>query len=158
MAKASAGLLLYRGLGARIEVLLVHPGGPYWAKRDLGAWSIPKGEAEPGEDLLARAQVELREETGLRVSGPFTPLDPVRQSGKVVHAWAVAADYDVSKITSNTFDIEFPPRSGRVQRFPEVDRADWFDLVTARKKILSAQRRFLDELEHLLSSGRADPV
>ncbi len=151
MAKVSAGLLLYRRRGARIEVLLVHPGGPFWARRDLGAWSIPKGEVSGGEDLLGRAQAELVEETGLRVAGPFKPLAAVRQSGKVVHAWAVAGDYDVSKITSNTFEIEFPPRSGRMQRFPEVDRASWFDLATARKKILSAQRHFLDELESLVS-------
>lgn len=136
-------------------MLLVHPGGPFWTRRDLGAWSIPKGEVEPGDDLLARALVELREETGLRVSGPFMPLDPVRQRSKVVYAWAVAADCDTSKITSNTFEIEYPPRSGRMQRFPEVDRAEWFDLATAHQKILSAQRGFLDELRRRMPSGPA---
>lgn len=133
--------------------MLVHPGGPFWAKKDLGAWSIPKGEAEADEDLLTRAQIELREETGLHVDGPFQTLAPVNQTGKRVHAWAVPGNGDVSTISSNTFEIEYPPRSGRARRFPEVDRAGWFDLTTAREKILKGQRGLLDQLERLLTAS-----
>jgi predicted NUDIX family NTP pyrophosphohydrolase len=128
-------------------VLLVHPGGPFWAKRDLGSWSIPKGEAEPGEDLLQRALEELHEETGFTAAGPFMPLLPAKQSGKLVYAWAAVGDGDVDALVSNTFRIEYPPHSGRFQEFPEVDRAGWFDLVRARAKILPSQRTFLDQLE-----------
>jgi predicted NUDIX family NTP pyrophosphohydrolase len=150
MAKVSAGLLLYRRRQGRLEVLLVHPGGPFWAGKDRGAWSIPKGEVEPGEDLLTRARQELREETGLTAEGPFTPLALVKQLGKVVHAWAAEGEGDVSAITSNTFQIEYPPRSGRFRSFPEVDKARWFDLATAREKILNSQRDLLDQLERML--------
>jgi predicted NUDIX family NTP pyrophosphohydrolase len=151
MAKQSAGLLLYRIRQGAPEVFLVHPGGPFWAKKDAGVWSIPKGEAAPGEDLLARAQREFTEETGFAIAGEFRPLAPIRQSGgKIVHAWAVAGDCDAATITSNTFDLEWPPRSGRVQAFPEVDRAQWFGLAAARDKINPAQRRLIDELERLL--------
>lgn len=150
MAKISAGLLLHRRRRGRLEVLLVHPGGPFWASKDLGAWSIPKGEAGPGEDLLERAIIELREETGFEVVGTFVPLTPVKQSGKVVHAWAVEGDGDVKALVSNTFRLEYPPRSGRFVDFPEVDRAGWFDLESARERILKAQRPLLDQLEALL--------
>lgn len=151
MAKHSAGLLLYRFGPAGTEVFLVHPGGPFWAKKDLGAWSIPKGEAEPGEDLLARAQREFTEETGLTAVGAFRPLAPIRQSGgKIVHAWAVESDFDAATVKSNTFDLEWPPRSGRIQAFPEIDRGGWFDLAVARAKINPAQRALLDEVERLL--------
>jgi predicted NUDIX family NTP pyrophosphohydrolase len=151
MAKQSAGLLLYRVRQAAPEVFLVHPGGPFWVKKDTGAWSIPKGEAEPDEDLLARARREFTEETGFDVDGEFRPLAPVRQSGgKIVHAWAVEGDCDAAAIKSNTFDLEWPPRSGRVQAFPEVDRAQWFALAAAREKINRAQLGLIDELERLL--------
>lgn len=151
MAKQSAGVLLYRFRQAAPEVFLVHPGGPFWVKKDAGAWSIPKGEAEPGEDLLARAQREFTEETGFTVAGDFRPLAPIRQSGgKIVHAWAVEGDCDAAAIKSNTFDLEWPPRSGRIHAFPEVDRAGWFALAVAREKINPAQRGLLDELERLL--------
>ena len=151
MAKQSAGLLLYRVRQGAPEVFLVHPGGPFWAKKDAGAWSIPKGEAAPGEDLLTRAQREFAEETGFTVAGEFRALAPVKQSGgKIVHAWAIEGDCDAAAIKSNSFDLEWPPRSGRMQAFPEVDRAQWFDLVVARDKINPAQRGLIDELERLL--------
>jgi predicted NUDIX family NTP pyrophosphohydrolase len=151
MTKQSAGLLLYRFRQAAPEVFLVHPGGPFWAKKDAGAWSIPKGEAAPGEDLLACAQREFAEETGVTVVGSFRPLAPIRQSGgKVVHAWAVEGDCDAAAIQSDTFDLEWPPRSGRIQAFPEVDRAGWFALVAAREKINPRQRGLLDEFEQML--------
>jgi predicted NUDIX family NTP pyrophosphohydrolase len=147
MPRISAGLLLYRRQGPALEVLLVHPGGPFWRNKDLGAWSIPKGEAEPGEDLLGVARRELREEVGVDVDGTFLPLSPVRQAGgKVVHAWAVEADVDANAIVSNTYQMEWPPRSGRQQRFPEVDRAAWFDVAEARRRILSGQVPLVDEL------------
>jgi predicted NUDIX family NTP pyrophosphohydrolase len=137
--------LLYRLRGEDRQVLLVHPGGPFWAKKDAGAWSIPKGEAQPQEDLLAVAIRELREETGITVAGPFIPLGSVKQSGgKTVHAWAAAYDGEVSAITSNTFSIELPRRSGRFVEFPEADKAEWFDRATASEKILQGQRPLLD--------------
>ena len=155
MAKTSAGLLLYRRRDDRIEVLLVHPGGPFWARKDAGAWSIPKGEAAEGEDLLARAKQEFAEETGATAEGDFQPLKPVHQSGgKTVHAWAVEGDCDADAIRSNTFTLEWPPRSGRQQEFPEVDRAQWFDLAAAREKINKAQAALLDQLEPLLRGAR----
>ncbi len=148
--KQSAGILLYRRRAGGREVLLVHPGGPFWQKKDLGAWSIPKGEFAPGEDPLAAAQRELHEETGLELLGPFTPLSPVRQpGGKMVHAWAVEGDFDPSLLRSNTFTLEWPPRSGRHQEFPEVDRAAWFDLEEARRRINRGQASLLDQLEGL---------
>jgi predicted NUDIX family NTP pyrophosphohydrolase len=147
MPRVSAGLLLHRSRNGRLEVLLVHPGGPFWTKRDLGAWSIPKGEAQPGEDLLERARTEFEEETGARPDGPFVPLRPIRQAGgKHVHAWAVSGDLDPTTITSNTFEMEFPPGSGHARAFPEIDRAAWFDLAAAREKIVTGQRQLLDEL------------
>ena len=134
-----------------MEVLLVHPGGPIWARRDAGAWSIPKGEPEAGEDALTAARREFAEELGRGVDGTFIPLSPVRQpGGKVVHAWAVEADFDTSSIASNTFSMEWPPRSGRQQVFPEIDRAEWFPLDVARQKILAGQTPLLAELIRLL--------
>jgi predicted NUDIX family NTP pyrophosphohydrolase len=151
MAKQSAGVLLYRFRQAAPEAFLVHPGGPFWAKKDVGAWSIPKGEAAPGEDLLICAQREFTEETGFTIAGEFRALAPIKQSGgKLVHAWAVEGDCDAAAIKSNTFDLEWPPRSGRVQAFSEVDRAQWFGLASARDKINPAQRGLIDELERLL--------
>jgi predicted NUDIX family NTP pyrophosphohydrolase len=143
----SAGILLYRLPATGPEVFLVHPGGPFWAKRDLGAWSVPKGEVDGDEDLLEAAKREFQEETGACVNGNFIELAPLRQpSGKVVRVWAVEGDIDVSSITSNTFSIEWPPRSGKSREFPEVDRAGWFTLAEAREKLLPGQRPFLDEL------------
>jgi predicted NUDIX family NTP pyrophosphohydrolase len=152
-ARRSAGLLLYRRPAGRLEVLLVHPGGPFWQKKDLGAWSIPKGELADGEDALAAARREFREETGREVAGPFVPLTPVKQpGGKIVHAWAVEGDFDPRALTSNTFSLEWPPRSGRHREFPEVDRAAWFDLDEAKRRINRGQAPLLDELEHLTQS------
>lgn len=155
MTNRSAGLLMYRVRKQRLEVFLVHPGGPFWAKKDLGAWSIPKGEFSEGEDPLETAKREFQEETGYAVFGYFTPLEPRKQpSGKIVHAWAVRGDCDPSKITSNTFEIEWPPHSGKRQKFPEIDRADWFPLDVAIWKILKGQVGFLEELRDLtLSAG-----
>jgi predicted NUDIX family NTP pyrophosphohydrolase len=153
MPKISAGLLLYRVRRGAPEVFLVHPGGPFWAKKNAGAWSIPKGEASPGEDLLAAAQREFREETGLDIGGHFRALVLIRQSsGKLVHAWAVAGDCDADAIRSNTFEMEWPPRSGQRREVPEVDRAAWLDLPTARVKISKGQLGLLDQLERLLES------
>ena len=155
MPKTSAGLLVYRRGDGGIEVLLVHPGGPYWAKRDDGAWSLPKGEFDPGEDPLEVAVREFAEEIG---SEPPDPADAVslgalrQPSGKVVSAWALEGDLDVTEIRSNTFEMEWPPRSGRNQGFPEVDRAGWFDLPAARRKLLPGQVGFLDRLEELLGA------
>lgn len=151
MAKISAGLLLYRMRGSAPEVFLVHPGGPFWAKKDAGAWSIPKGEAAPGEELLAAAKREFHEETGFGIDGNFHPLVGVRQpSGKHVYAWAVEADCDAEAVRSNTFEMEWPPRSGRKQEFPEVDRAAWLDMASARAKITKGQLGLLDQLERRL--------
>jgi predicted NUDIX family NTP pyrophosphohydrolase len=153
MAKTSAGILLYRIRAGVREVFLVHPGGPYWQNKDAGAWSIPKGEVEEAADLLATAQREFREETGSLVSGEFVPLAPLKQSsGKVVHAWAVRGDIDAASIRSNTFSIEWPPRSGKMQEFPEVDRGEWFTIAAAQEKILTGQRGFLDQLQGRLDS------
>ncbi len=155
MAKVSAGLLVYRRGTGGPEVFLVHPGGPFWAKKDAGVWSIPKGEVEPGQDPLAEAQRELQEETGCRVTGEFRPLKPVKQAGgKTVHAWAIEGGCDADHITSNEFTMEWPPRSGRRQSFPEVDRAAWFDLPAARLKINPAQVALIDELETLIAPAR----
>jgi predicted NUDIX family NTP pyrophosphohydrolase len=150
--RTSAGLLMFRRCGPAPEVLLVHPGGPFWAKRDLGAWSIPKGEFVPGEDPLAVARREFAEETGIIPQGEFIPLSPCRQAGgKVVHAWAFEGDCDPGTIVSNTFVLEWPPRSGRRQEFPEVDRAAWFPLELAKRKLVSGQVGFVKELEGLLA-------
>jgi predicted NUDIX family NTP pyrophosphohydrolase len=147
MPRRSAGLLMYRRSGGTLEVLLVHPGGPFWMKKDAGAWSIPKGEYEAGEEALAAAAREFQEETGLVARGPYTPLTPIRQQGgKVVEAWAFEGDCDADSLKSTTFSLEWPRGSGRRQDFPEVDRAGWFGLDEARRKILPAQAALLDEL------------
>ena len=158
MPKISAGLLVYRMRGGVLQVFLVHPGGPFWAKKDLAAWSIPKGLIDEGEDPLAAAQREFEEETALKVSGRFIQLKPVKlKSGKVVRAWAVEGDCDPSAIISNTFSMEWPPNSGQQQEFPEVDRAAWFDIEEARKKINQGQVGLLEELRHLLSKKNVSP-
>jgi predicted NUDIX family NTP pyrophosphohydrolase len=150
VARRSAGLLLFRRTSAGVEVLLVHPGGPLWAKKDEGAWSIPKGEIDAGEDPLAAARREFEEELGSSVSGEFIALAPIRQaSGKIVHAWAVEGDFDSSTLTSGMFSMEWPPRSGRQQEFPEVDRAEWFSLDDASRKINKAQIELLNQLARL---------
>lgn len=145
--KQSAGILLYRIRDARLEIFLVHPGGPFWAKKDAGAWSIPKGEFADGEDPLAAAQREFAEETGWAIKGIFTELTPIKQpGGKRVYAWAVAGDCDAQGIKSDLFTMEWPPRSGQRRQFPEVDRAGWFDLKTAMEKILKGQAPLIEEL------------
>jgi len=147
MAKKSAGILLYRFREAKLEVFLVHPGGPFWAKKDIGAWSIPKGEFAEGEDPLVAARREFQEETGFSISGNFIALLPLKQTGgKLVCAWAVEGDCHATTIKSNTFSMEWPPRSGKRTEFPEVDRAGWFPLEIARDKILKGQAGFLEEL------------
>jgi predicted NUDIX family NTP pyrophosphohydrolase len=155
-AAVSAGLLLYRVTDTGVEVLLLHPGGPYWARKNEGAWTIPKGAAEPGEELLEAAQREFREETGFEPSGPYLSLGGVKyKNHKLIYAWAFAGDCDPTASTSITFSMEWPPRSGRQQEFPEADRAAFFDLATAREMILPAQRRFIDDLQGLLASHDA---
>ncbi|HYZ26117.1 MAG TPA: NUDIX domain-containing protein [Geminicoccaceae bacterium] len=155
MPKQSAGLLMFRRRGSAIEVFLVHPGGPFWAKKDLGAWSIPKGEHAADEDPLAVARREFVEETGITVEGDFIALAPIRQAGgKVVRAFALEGDCDPTTIESNTFVMEWPPSSGRQREFPEVDRAGWFPADLARQKMIRAQRGFIDELERLLARKR----
>ncbi|MFZ5450182.1 MAG: NUDIX domain-containing protein [Thermodesulfobacteriota bacterium] len=154
MPKHSAGILLYRRRQGGLEVFLVHPGGPFWAGKDEGAWSVPKGEYTPGEDPLAAARREFEEETGCSAEGDLIPLRPLKQpSGKIIQAWALAGDCDADAIRSNTFALEWPPRSGRRQEFPEVDRAAWFPLKVAREKISSGQVGFLDELELILEAS-----
>jgi predicted NUDIX family NTP pyrophosphohydrolase len=149
-AEISAGLLAFRRRNA-LEVLLAHPGGPFWAKKDEGAWTIPKGVAEGGADLLATAQREFTEETNLVASGDFVALTPVKQkSGKLVHAWAFDADFDLTTFASNTFEMEWPPRSGRRQSFPEIDRIAYFPVPIAMSKIISYQRPFVPELQTLI--------
>lgn len=144
--KTSAGILLYRHRD-ELEVFLVHPGGPFWAKKDLGAWSLPKGEVQEGEDPLAAALREFGEETGFAVDGELRPLRPLRQSsGKTIVAWAVEGDCDPAKLRSGLFSMEWPPRSGKRQEFPEVDRGAWFTLPEARRRIVPGQAPFLDEL------------
>ena len=147
MAKRSAGLLLFRERTSRLEVLLVHPGGPFWSKKDDGAWSIPKGEFGDEEEPLSAAKREFEEEMGAPPAGEFIPLEPLRQAGgKLVFAWALQADFDTSGVTSNVFSMEWPPKSGRQQEFPEIDRAKWFPIEIARVKILKGQVGLLDQL------------
>jgi predicted NUDIX family NTP pyrophosphohydrolase len=153
MAKRSAGLLMYRLRDGVIEVFLVHPGGPFWAKKDLGSWTIPKGEYAPEEDALAAAQREFAEETGCAIQGDLLPLTLLRQpSGKLIVAWAFEGDCDPAALQSNTFSLEWPPGSGRQREFPEVDRAGWFALEEAQEKIIRGQVGFLEELQLILEA------
>jgi predicted NUDIX family NTP pyrophosphohydrolase len=150
-AKRSAGLLLYRRRAGILEVFLVHPGGPFWAKKDAGAWTIPKGEIDEGEDELAAARRETAEETGFAPDGNFVALPPIRQkAGKVVVSWAIEAECDPAQLRSNLFSMEWPPRSGRMAEFPEIDRGAWFSLDEARGKLLEAQWPLLDSVQVLV--------
>jgi predicted NUDIX family NTP pyrophosphohydrolase len=151
VAKQSAGILLYKVLKKELYVFLVHPGGPFFAKKDLGAWSIPKGEFNDGEDPLTVARREFYEETGVQIEGDFTELSPIKQkSGKKVFAWAVEGEIDSGIIKSNTFDLEWPPRSNKLQSFPEIDRGEWFSLSTAKAKINDRQAALIDQLAEML--------
>ena len=151
---SSAGILMYRRVHPKIEVLLVHPGGPNWRKKDEGAWSIPKGEIVEGENVEIAARREFLEETGIAVAGPLEPLGDIHQrGGKRVTAFAVKGDLDVDALKSNTFEIEWPPKSGKLQSFPEIDRAAWFDVPAAHVKILESQRSLLDRLVELVDRG-----
>ena len=153
MPRTSAGILLYSRKDSELRVFLVHPGGPFFANKDEGAWSVPKGELDEGEDALAAGRREFEEETGCTPEGTFAPLSPVTQKGgKIVLAWAVEGDCDADAIKSNTFALEWPPKSGRVMAFPEVDRAGWFTIDEAKKKINPAQAALVDELVNSLLS------
>jgi len=152
--RVSAGLLLYRRSPSGLRVLLVHPGGPFWRARDLGAWTIPKGEVVEGEPPLDAARREFTEETGWVATGEAMPLGHIRQrAGKTVHAWALEGEADTSTLRSNTFEMEWPSGSGTTRAFPEVDRAEWFDLAEARRRILPAQTALLDALVDRLKSA-----
>jgi predicted NUDIX family NTP pyrophosphohydrolase len=149
--KQSAGILLYRLKDTGLEVFLVHPGGPFWKKKDAASWTIPKGEFADDEEALDAAIREFREETGFTPNGPFLPLDPIRQkAGKIVHAWAAAGDLVPALMKSNTVSLEWPPRSGKKIRFPEVDRGEWFGLATAKQKVNPAQASFLDQIAEMI--------
>jgi predicted NUDIX family NTP pyrophosphohydrolase len=151
--KKTAGLLLYRIRDSAVEVFLVHPGGPFWAKKDEGAWSIPKGEFADDEQPLSAARREFQEETGFSMEGNFMALAPLKQrSGKLVYAWALEGDCDAGAIKSNLFSMEWPPRSGKRQEYPEVDRASWFTLESAKRRIVPGQIAFLEELQQMLDS------
>ena len=150
---------MYRRVGSKLEVLLVHPGGPYWRRKDDGAWSIPKGEMNAGEEAGDAARREFTEETGVALIRPLEPLGEISQrGGKRVIAFAVEGDVDVQTIKSNTFEIEWPPKGGRMRTFPEIDRAEWFDLPAAHAKILESQRPLLDRLAELVGQPRARPA
>jgi len=147
MPKTAAGLLLYRRRSLGVEVLLAHPGGPFWARKDLGAWTIPKGEIDPGEDPVSAARREFREEIGLDVTAPVEPLGQIKQpGGKIVLVCTAEGDFDPARLASNTFEMEWPKGSGHMRLFPEVDRAAWFDLGEARRRILPGQAPFLEAL------------
>lgn len=149
-SKRSAGIILYRKRNGIIEIFLVHPGGPYWAKKDLGSWSIPKGEYHEGEEALDAARREFLEETGVAVNGPFLALTPVRQpSGKIITAWAAEGELDPARLRSNSFSLEWPPKSGSSQNFPEVDRGAWFSLAEARDKLSRGQLPLLQGIADL---------
>jgi predicted NUDIX family NTP pyrophosphohydrolase len=151
MPKRSAGILMYRMRAGRVQVFLIHPGGPFWTRKDHGAWSIPKGQLADEEDPLDAAKREFQEETGFTVAGDFVPLEAIRQaSGKIVRAWAIEGDCDPAALRSNTFGMEWPPRSGQWENFPEADRGEWFDLPEAQLKILTSQRPLLEQLRRLL--------
>lgn len=150
MPKTSAGLMVYRIREGRLEIFLVHPGGPFWARKDAGAWSIPKGEFIDPENPLEAARREFREETGHEINGTFLPLKAIQQAGgKIVHAWAVQGEIDPERVRSNTFTMEWPKGSGRQKEFPEIDRAEWFEVEEARRRILPGQAGLLDELADL---------
>lgn len=154
MTKQSAGILVFRRFADTIEVFLVHPGGPFWAKKDAGAWSIPKGEYAEDEDALDAAKREFQEETGLAIEGTFLLIGTAKQSGgKIITAWAIEANLDPSSVKSNMFDMEWPPKSGRTQAFPEIDKARWFTLEEAREKLLKGQVAFLDRLVDMLTGS-----
>jgi predicted NUDIX family NTP pyrophosphohydrolase len=154
--KTTAGLLLYRRC-PELEVFLVHPGGPFWTRKDAGAWSIPKGEVEDGEDPLQAAKREFTEETGFTISGEFRSLDPLKQpGGKIIYAWAIEADYDPEQIRSNVFSLEWPPKSGKMKQYPEVDRAAWFNISEARNKILAGQVGFIEQLIAVLGENSSE--
>jgi predicted NUDIX family NTP pyrophosphohydrolase len=151
VAKKSAGLLMYRRCSGELEVMLVHPGGPFWAKKDLGSWSIPKGEYTNEEEPLEVAKREFQEETSFKAEGEFMALTPIKQpGGKLITIWAFGGDCDASKIKSNTFTMEWPPRSGKQQEFPEVDRAGWFTITFAKEKISKGQTGFIDEFYQII--------
>jgi predicted NUDIX family NTP pyrophosphohydrolase len=158
MAKLSAGFLMFRWRGATPEVFIVHPGGPFWAKKDAGAWSIPKGECADDEDALSAARRELKEETGIVPDGDPVPLVDVKQpSGKIVKAWALEGDCDAAAVKSNSFSMEWPPKSGKMQEFPEVDRAAWFSLEVAQIKLLKGQVGFIEQLAAKLQYALKPP-
>ena len=151
MPRTSAGLLMYRIHDGKLQMLLAHPGGPFFTNKDDGAWTIPKGEIEPGEDLLEAAQREFKEEIGVTSTGPFIALTPIKQKGgKIVHAWAFEGDCDPSAAVSNTFTTEWPPKSGQQMEFPEIDRADFFDVAAAKRKIKAGQEALIEELEGMV--------
>lgn len=149
--KKSAGILLYRFNKKQLELLLVHPGGPFWVKKDEGAWTIPKGELNDKEDALLAAKREFEEETGLKPEGDFIKLSPVKQkAGKLIYAWAVQGNIDITQLNSNTFEMEWPPRSGKRKTFPEVDKAAWFTPAAARSKMVEGQLPLIEEIQKLL--------
>ena len=153
MSERSAGLVMYRVRDGQIQVLLVHLGGPFWVKKDRGAWSIPKGEMDPNEDAQSAAKREFEEETGIRPEGEMSPLGTVRQkSGKTVSAWGFAGDCDPTRIKSNLFSMEWPPRSGKQQQFPEIDRAEFFTVAAAKEKIIAGEFELLQRLADMLTS------
>ena len=152
MTKKSAGILLYRFTNKILEVLIVHPGGPFWAKKDLGVWSIPKGELYEDESLLDAAVREFKEEMGEQITGNFIPMTPVKQNnGKIVYAFALEHDFDALKIKSNTFTMEWPPKSGKQKEFPEIDKGEWFDFTTSKQKLNESQAFIVDELAKKLN-------
>ncbi len=156
MAKLSAGILMFRKPNSRVQVFLVHPGGPFWRNKDAGAWSLPKGEYAQGEDPLQAARREFAEETGFALEGTFLPLGEVKQpGGKTISAWAIEGDCSPDDLQSNTFSLEWPPKSGRQQQFPEVDRGEWFSMNEARTRILKGQIPLLDRLVALLESSHS---
>jgi predicted NUDIX family NTP pyrophosphohydrolase len=153
MSKKSAGILLYKIENKLLKVFLAHPGGPFWKNKDDAAWSIPKGEFEDNEDALEAAKREFHEETGKKISGKFIELKQVKQKrGKLIFAWAVEGDIDPAEIKSNEFEIEWPPRSGKRKSFPEIDKADWFDLTDAKKKIIEGQIPLIGELQETIKT------
>jgi predicted NUDIX family NTP pyrophosphohydrolase len=159
MPKQSAGLMMYRWRDTALEVFLVHPGGPFWAKKDLGAWTIPKGEYAIGEDPLTAARREFEEETSFPANGDFLDLGTIKQAGgKLVRVWALEGDCDPAALVSNTFELEWPPRSGRMAEFPEADRGAWFSIAEARGRILKSQEPVLDLLVERLNAAKPADV